>query len=157
MQDFEAVYRDCFADVYRYALALCRDRAAAEELTQETFFRALASIGGFRGDGPILAWLFRIARNEFLTQCRRGRRAAPEPLPPPEASPEERAADREAARQLYGLLDRLPEAYRTVFCLRVFGELPFARIGQSQGKTEAWARVVYFRARQKLKEAYDEL
>ena len=89
MQDFEAVYRDYFADVYRYALALCRDR--------------------------------------------------------------------EAARQLYGLLDRLPETSRTVFCLRVFGALPFAGIGASMGKTESWARVVYFRARQTLREAYDEL
>ena len=64
---------------------------------------------------------------------------------------------REAARQLYGLLDRLPETGRTVFCLRVFGALPFAGIGASMGKTESWARVVYFRARQTLREAYDEL
>ena len=66
---------------------------------------------------------------------------------------EEPLADRDTARQLHRLLHDLPEPYKEVFSLRIFGELPFAQIGELFGKTESWARVTYFRARQKLKEA----
>ena len=66
---------------------------------------------------------------------------------------EEALADRDTARQLHRLLHDLPEPYKEVFSLRTFGELPFAQIGELFGKTESWARVTYFRARQKLKEA----
>ena len=50
MPDFEAVYRQYFADVYKYALALSRDEQTAEEVTQETFFKALTAIDSLRGD-----------------------------------------------------------------------------------------------------------
>ena len=99
MPDFEEIYQTYFADVYRYILALSRDAHTAEEVTQETFFRALASIDQFRGG--------------------------------------------------------LPDPYKEVCSLRTFGELPFAQIGELFGKTESWARVTYFRARQKLKEGFD--
>ena len=66
---------------------------------------------------------------------------------------EETLADRDTARQLHRLLHDLPEPYKEVFSLRIFGELPFAQIGELFGKTESWAWVTYFRARQKLKEA----
>lgn len=66
---------------------------------------------------------------------------------------EETLADRDTARQLHRLLHDLSEPYKEVFSLRIFGELPFAQIGELFGKTESWARVTYFRARQKLKEA----
>lgn len=67
---------------------------------------------------------------------------------------EEGFTDRDAARTLHRLLHQLPEPYKEVFSLRTFGELPFSQIGELFGKTESWARVTYFRARQKLKEAY---
>ena len=66
---------------------------------------------------------------------------------------EETLADRDTARQLHRLLQDIPEPYKEVFSLRIFGELSFAQIGELFGKTESWARVTYFRARQKLKEA----
>ena len=68
---------------------------------------------------------------------------------------EEGFADRESAAQLHRLLHNLPEPYKEVFSLRTFGELPFGQIGELFGKTESWARVTYFRARQKLKEGLD--
>lgn len=64
-------------------------------------------------------------------------------------------ADRDAAKRLHRLLHDLPEPYKEVFSLRTFGELPFAQIGELFDKTESWARVTYFRARQKLKEGFD--
>ena len=70
MPDFEAVYRQYFADVYKYVLALSRDEETAEEVTQETFFKALTAIDGFRGDCQLRVWLCQIARNQYLTLCR---------------------------------------------------------------------------------------
>lgn len=75
MPDFEEVYRLYFADVYKYVLALSRDTAVAEEITQETFFRALSTIGTFRGDCQLRVWLCQIARNLYTDLCRERRRA----------------------------------------------------------------------------------
>ena len=141
MEDFEEIYRTYFADVYRYVLALSRDVHTAEEVTQETFFRALESIDSFRGECRLRVWLCQIARNQYLSLCRE-RKHRGEP-------------DREAAARLHRLLHDLPEPYKEVFSLRTFGELPFAQIAELFGKTESWARVTYFRARQKLKEGFD--
>ena len=153
--DFEEIYRAYFADVYRYILALSRDAQTAEEVTQETFVRALTAIDGFRGQCQLRVRLCQIARNQYLTLCRERRKFAEEPGETGDRGIEEGFADRETARQLHVLLHALPEPYKEVFSLRTFGELPFAQIGELFGKTESWARVTYFRARQKLKEALE--
>lgn len=155
MPDFEAVYRRYFADVYRYALALSRDEVMAEEVTQETFFRALSAIDRFRGDCQMRVWLCQIARNQYRTLCRERGHYGESVGEPGDTGVEEGFADRDAARRLHQLLHDLPEPYKEVFSLRTFGELPFAQIGELFGKTESWARVTYFRARQKLKEGFD--
>ena len=126
MIDFEEVYRDYLEDVYRFSLALCRDPVLAEELTQETFFRALEHIGQFRRE--------------------------PEPELR-EEGPEERLAEKETAMEVHQVLHSLPEPYREVFALRVLGELSFREIGALFHKTESWARVTFHRARLKIKEA----
>lgn len=155
MPDFEAVYRQYFADVYKYVLALSRDAATAEEVTQETFFKALSAIGSFRGDCQLRVWLCQIARNQYLTLCRERKRFPDGEGEPADGGVEERFADADAARRLHVLLHGLPEPYKEVFSLRTFGELPFAQIGELFGRTESWARVTYFRARQRLKEEFD--
>ena len=101
MIDFEEVYRDYLEDVYRFSLALCRDPVLAEELTQETFFRALEHIGQFRGECTLRVWLCQIAKHAWLTHCRRQRRREPEPELR-EEGPEERLAAKETARALSG-------------------------------------------------------
>lgn len=155
MPDFEAVYRQYFADVYKYVLALSRDEAAAEEVTQETFFKALTAIDSFRGDCQLRVWLCQIARNQYLTLCRERKRFGETEEEPGDGGIEDGFADREAAKKLHRLLHDLSEPYKEVFSLRTFGELPFVQIGELFGKTESWARVTYFRARQKLKEEFD--
>lgn len=155
MPDFEAVYREYFADVYQYALALSQDVSVAEEVTQETFFKALSAIGSFRGDCQLRVWLCQIARNQYLTLCRERKKFADSREEPGDGGIEEGFADRDAAKRLHVLLHSLPEPYKEIFSLRTFGELPFSQIGELFGKTESWARVTYFRARQKLKEAFD--
>ena len=151
MPDFEEIYQTYFADVYRYILALSRDAHTAEEVTQETFFRALASIDQFRGDCQLRVWLCQIARNQYLSLCRERKHRGELEQEPGDDGLECGFADRDAAKRLHRLLHDLPEPYKEVFSLRTFGELPFAQIGELFGKTESWARVTYFRARQKLR------
>lgn len=157
MPDFEEVYRLYFADVYKYVLALSRDGAVAEEITQETFFRALSTIGTFRGDCQLRVWLCQIARNLYTDLCRERKRFRESSPEAGDGGIEEGFADRDTARRLHALLHALPEPYKEVFSLRTFGELPFADIGALFGKSESWARVTYFRARGKLKEGLDAL
>lgn len=155
MPDFEEVYRRYFADVYQYVLALSRDEATAEEVTQETFFKALAAIDDFRGDCQLRVWLCQIARNQYLSLCRERKRFGVAAEEPGDDGIEAGFDDREDAKKLHRLLHGLPEPYKEVFSLRTFGELPFSQIGELFGKTESWARVTYFRARRKLKEEFD--
>lgn len=150
MQDFEQVYRTYFTDVYRYALSLSRSETVAEEVTQQAFFKALQAIGGFRGECRLYVWLCQIAKNEYYTWLRKNRGG--EPLDDRVEDLEQKLLRRETAFAVHKALHALPEPYKEVFSLRLFGELPFAQIGQLFGKTESWARVTYHRARRKLKE-----
>ena len=155
MQDFDRIYKENFTDVYKFVLGLCRDPVLAEEITQETFFRALSAIDEFRGDCQLRVWLCQIARNRYLSLCREQSRYDEMASESGDDGIEDGFADRETAGKLHRLLHDLPEPYKEVFSLRTFGELSFAEIGELFGKTENWARVTYFRARKKLKEAYD--
>ena len=155
MADFEALYAQYFDDVYRYAMTLCRSEDAAQELTQETFFKALQGIGGFKGEYRVYVWLCQIAKNTWFTQARRQKRLVPEDDVPEQAAPGEPERDYlagEAGLEAQQALHRLEEPYKEVLMLRIFGELSYARIGQLFGKTESWARVTCHRGRLKLKE-----
>jgi len=152
MEDFQQVYDLYFRDVYKYALSLSRDPHVAEEITQETFFKALKHIDSFRGQCRLYVWLCQIAKNTYITYCRKQNRASPELEGDSEATLEEYLCTKETAFEIHKVLHRLPDPYKEVFSLRVFGELPFGQIGELFGKTESWARVTYHRARMKIKE-----
>ena len=156
--NFEAIYEEHFFGVYKYLLSLCRDAPLAEELTQETFYRAMESFGRFRGESSVFVWLCQIGKHTWYRHVRRQKRIVPEEaVPPGMADPmEERLSDREDSRRLHRLLHDLPEPYREVFTLRTFGELPFAQIGELFGKTDSWARLVYYRAKNELRRKFDE-
>ena len=152
--DFGRIYEEYFRELQRYLLSLCRDSRIAEELTQETFFRAVRSAGQFREGSDLRAWLYTIARNVFLDQTRRKRNTEiqlPRELPDTAGvTLTEALEDREEVLALHRILHTLPEPYKEVFGLRVFGELPFRAIGQVFGKTEGWARVTYYRAKSRI-------
>ena len=151
--EFEEVYRLYFRDVYKYALSLTGDEHIAEELTQETFFKALRAIDRFDGRCKIYVWLCQIAKNTYFTQYKRVIKAQDlSPEPKAGASMEENMETRDTAFQIHKILHRLPEPYKEVFSLRAFGELSFQQIGELFGKTESWARVTYHRAKTKIKE-----
>ena len=151
MTEFEEVYRLYFRDVYRYCLALTRDEQVAEEVTQETFFKALKAIDKFDGKCRLYVWLCQIAKNTYLTMLQKKRTGEVLPNPSGE-SLEEKLLTKESAFEIHRILHALEEPYKEVFSLRTFGELPFRQIGALFGKTESWARVTYHRARLKIKE-----
>ena len=154
----EKLYQAYYMRVFSFAMTMTGDRLRAEEITQETFFRAISKQDGVRGESDEATWLCAIAKNLFFDEMRReGRRAPfPEDMPEPGAGVEQTAADRDSSFRIHLALHALEEPYREVFELRVFGELSFREIGLIFGKTENWARVTYHRARLKLRERMRE-
>ena len=151
MEDFQEIYDQYFTDVYRYALSLCRDPHLAEEITQETFFKALKKLDSFRGDCRLFVWLCQIAKNTYFSH-RSKRTANLSAEPKEDGSAEESFLRNETSFEIHRILHSLPEPYKEVFSMRVFGELSFRQIGVLFGKTENWARATYYRAKVKIKE-----
>lgn len=157
--DYEGLYDACYMQVYSFLLTLSRDRSLSEELTAQTFYRAMTSQSGYRGEGSELTWLCAIAKNLYLDEQRRRTRQTElsEDGPAPAEEPmEDGALDRDMAFRIHMILHDMPEPYKEVFQLRVFGELAFREIGRIFGKTETWARVTYHRARLKIQERMGE-
>ena len=155
MADFQEVYNLYFREVYRYALSLCRNEAVAEEVTQETFYKALEKLDSFDGKCKISVWLCQIAKNTYISMCRRDKHRDPDAdidTFQSGGSMEDRFLEKETAFAIHKILHTLDEPYKEVFSLRAFGELSFRQIAELFGKTEAWARVTYHRARLKIQE-----
>ena len=154
----ERLYEAHYMRVFSYAMTLAGDRSQAEELTQETFYRAFSRHSEYRGESDEVTWLCAIAKNLFYDEKRRQRRtdALPEELPDPGKSIEQVAVDRDSSFRIHVALHAMEEPYREVFELRVFGELSFREVGTIFGKTENWARVTYHRARLKLQERMEK-
>ena len=156
MKDFGEIYTEHFSGVYKYVLTLCRNEAIAEEVTQETFFKAIRSIDQFNGNCKLYVWLCRIARNTYLSLSKKQKRMAPgidADFPDTASDLEGDYINKEAAKQLHVLIHNLNEPYKEVFTLRIFGELPFSQSGELFGKTGNWARVILYRAKKQLREA----
>ena len=152
------LYEACYMRVFSYVMTLAGDRSLAEELTQETFYRAFARQKDFRGESDEITWLCAIAKNLFTDEMRRQSRHGeiPEDLPDPAKSVAKTVEDRDSSFRIHLALHALEEPYREVFALRVFGELSFREVAAIFGKTENWARVTYHRARIRLQERMGE-
>ena len=137
-QASEKMYEAYYMRVYSYVVTISGSRELAEEITQETFCRAMTKSASFRREADEVTWLCTIAKNLFYEADGK--------------SIEQIAADRDSSFRVHLALHALEEPYREIFELRVFGELGFKDIGTIFGKTENWARVTYHRARLKLQE-----
>ena len=154
----EKLYETHYMRVFSYAMTLTGNRVLAEEITQETFFRAFSKHSGFRKESDEVTWLCAIAKNYYFDEKRRQSRTAPMPeeVPEREKGIEQAAVDRDSSFRIHLALHSLEEPYREIFELRVFGELSFREIGEIFSRTENWARVTYHRARLKLQERMDK-
>lgn len=156
----EELYRQYVQIVYRFLVSACRDPRLAEDLTQETFLRAWESLERFDHSCRISTWLCQIAKHALYQHREKYGRELPEEPDPRLPAPEDTES-----QALYRIeLAEVLEAYRTlgadmrqVVSLRAMEGLAYKEIGAIMGKSENWARVTYFRAKEILaREAHHE-
>jgi len=151
---FEKIYRTYFKDVFLYLRSLSLNDDIAEELTAETFFKAMQSLNSFRGTCDIRVWLCQIAKNCYLSYLRKRKRIADI-----EAAKEiveevdfiQFLSDKNDVMNIHQIIHNLDEPYKEIISLRIFGELSFKQIAKIFNKTENWACVTYHRACTKVK------
>lgn len=152
MQSMDEIYQKYAKTVYKYLLSLIHDHDVAEELTQETFYQAIKSIARFDESCQVSTWLCAIAKNQLLTYQRKH---------PPLENLEDYEQTLESAEQdvfvslnrveLMKRLHSCPEPFREILYLRIFGNLSFKEIAEIMGRTENWARVTFYRGKEKLR------
>lgn len=141
-------------------MTIIKNQSLAEEITQNTFFKAMTSKNKFEGKSAELSWLCGIAKHLAIDEYRKNSKQQEFDeeidLIETSVSIESKVEDQDTALQIHLILHELQEPYKEVFQLRVFGELSFAKIGLIFGKTENWARVTYHRARIKIQERMEK-
>ncbi|MDY2813262.1 MAG: sigma-70 family RNA polymerase sigma factor [Dorea sp.] len=157
MQSMDEIYQKYARTVYKYLLSRTQNEALAEELTQETFYQAIQSIDRFEGKCKLSTWLCAIAKHQLLSYQRKH---------PPQDNLEETSSSVESAEdkvlgsmnyvELMKRLHLCPEPFREILYMRIFGNLSFKEIGEIMGQTENWARVTYYRGKEKLKKGLSE-
>lgn len=161
MQSMEEIYQAYAKTVYKYLLSKTHNPDLAEELTQETFYQAVRSIERFDGSCRISTWLCGIAKNVWFSYQRK--HPQEEQLDEVEqdmmlagASAETKAMEVMSRVELMRKLHVCPEPFREVMYLRIFGNLSFREIGEIMEKTENWARVTFYRGKEKLRKEFVE-
>ena len=160
--DFERVYDTYFNDVYLYILRLSGNEHLAEEITSDTFFKAMQSIDSFRGDCDVCVWLCQIAKNCYYSHVKKTSRieqvdqAELQEIPDLAPSVADEYARCDEIERIQKILHDVSEPYKEVFMWRVYAELSFKQIAQIFGKTENWACVTYHRARKMIKDRLEE-
>ena len=139
-------------------MTIVKNQSLAEEITQNTFYKAMTAKHTYEGKSSEFTWLCSIAKNLAIDECRKNTKYPSFDEASSEVSFDmvDNYEDQDTALQIHLILHELQEPYKEVFQLRVFGELSFSQIGTIFGKTENWARVTYHRARLKIKERMDE-
>ena len=152
----EEIYLDNYPIVFGYLLSLCGDPVEAEELTAQTFFKAVENIRRYDKTCKPSTWLCTIARNLYFNECKRKKRhVSLDETYLSVNSLEDIYIEKDMARHIYGIAASLETPYREVFFLRMEG-LSFKEIGRILDKTENWARVTYYRAKTKIQEETGE-
>lgn len=163
MTEFERLYREKYEYILRYLVKLSQDTFLAEELTQETFYRAYINFAGLREKDKAVVWLCQIAKNTYYAWYNENKKikSLDEVLDRNGKESEKATGNtdlesaliqREISENAIECLHRLEEPYKEVVMLVVFGGLTLKDISAIFGKSESWARVTFYRAKQKLLE-----
>ena len=160
-QKITKMYEENVKAVYKYLFCLTHSADLAEELTQETFYQAMKGIDRFRGECKISVWLCQIGKRLWYKELERRKRKE---VPLSEVTEEFPAFGHVENDYLlnvekvevFRMLHHLEDTTREVMYLRLAGELSFAEIGSIMGKTENWARVTFYRGKQKLMKGREE-
>ena len=160
MQNIEEMYNKYSEIVYKYVFCLTGNEDTAEEIVQETFLVAVRDINKFRGECKISTWLCQISKYVWYKRLKKEKKETPLDILQDslliENSIEENFYDKESKIQLFKKLQELDEDTRNVMYLRIFGNFEYSEIAEIMNKTSNWARVVFFRGKQKLKEEIDK-
>lgn len=154
MLNMDSVYREYAQAVYRFLMSLCGDEETAEELTQETFYQAVRCANKYDGTCKVSTWLCQIAKHlwyrELEKRKKKGTKPLDEKMPSDRKTPDEELCVREEKMELFRKVHILDETAKEVVLLRVTGAFSFREIGELFGKNENWARVTFYRAKQKI-------
>lgn len=160
MTDFEEIYKVYFKDVYLYMIRLSGNEDIAEEITADTFFKALKAIDSFRGDCDVRVWLCQIAKNSYYSYLKKNKKAVITQERLPELADKISIVDeitkRDEARLIGKILHTIDEPYKEVFMWRVYADMSFKEIGQIFSKSENWACVTYHRAKKIIRKRLEE-
>ncbi len=157
IQDIEKIYEEYFEIVNKYLFCLTHNSDISEELTQETFYKAVRKIDTYKGECKISVWLCQIAKNLWYDECRKNKKMIHteedylhnlQPLD----TIEKQIISNDEKVSLYKKMQVLDEKTREVMYLRITGELSFKEIGIILNKTENWARITFYRGKNRLKE-----
>ena len=157
MQDMEQIYMRYFETVNKYLFCLTHNNDISEELTQETFYKAVKKIDTYKGECKMSVWLCQIAKNLWYDYCKKNKKVinVEEELLEAHSSDttEEKVVLNDEKMFFYKKMQKLDENTREVIYLRITGELSFKEIGIILNKTENWARVTFYRGKNQLKES----
>ena len=158
MQNIEEVYKQYSNTVYKYLFCLTGKEEIAEDLTQETFAIAIKQINKFRGDCKISVWLCQIAKHLWYKELKKRKKNKNisindlnEEIEEAQTT-EDIICEKEEKLKLFKDMQKLDEQSKEVMYLRMVGNLNFIEIGEILGKTPNWARVTFYRAKQKIRE-----
>ena len=152
MTDFEKLFIDNRDFIFKYLMKLTRDSSLAEELTQETFFRAYMNYSSLRDKEKASVWLCQIAKNTYFAVYNENKKRNSYENDLSDENVEDAFIQKEISREALACLHQLEEPYKEVFMLGVFGGFSFKEISSLFGKSESWSRVTFYRAKQKLSE-----
>ena len=153
MEDMEQIYNEYSMQVYRYIYSLCHDILLSEELTQETFFRAVKNLNSYNGNCKLYVWLCQIAKHVWYQELNKRKKNFSSKLDENTIvtnSLEEDYLIKESKINFFKNLHDIPDSLREVVFLRILGDFSFKEIGEIIGKDENWARVNFYRAKQKF-------
>lgn len=151
----EALYEREGQNVYKYVYHLCGDREMAEDITQETFLKASCALKKFKGQCKEVTWLCQIAKHLLYAEWKKKKK-----LKTTDVLSEETVGEEDVEKSILQVMERLEwfqklqgldAITREVIYLRIYCELSFKEIGEVLDRTENWARVTFYRGKQKLK------
>lgn len=162
MQNMEEIYDKYSKIVYKYIFCLTGNKELSEEIVQETFVVAIKNIDKFKGDCKVSTWLCQIAKYiwyKILKKEKKEEKISFETVEDVVVSDmllEEKVLEKQEKIEVFKKIQTLDEQTRTVMYLRILGNLEYNEIAEIMNKTPSWARVVFFRGKEKLKEEKDE-
>ena len=155
MTDFEKLFNENREFIFKYLMKMTRDITLSEELTQETFFRAYMNYASLKNKEKASVWLCQIAKNTCFAWYNEQKKKEPLEnleLVSDDQNIEETFVQKELSQKALHRLHELEDPYKEVFMLSVFGGFSLKDISSIFGKSESWARVTFYRAKQKLLE-----